>query len=112
MAFRDRNHLLAFLSRATHSGAPQDLAANIKQGFEASSDYKFTLAAGQDCAQQTELQRLWVFTPALLAMALPGCVSRRLWHLPSPARTTSASPASPSATEEHGLLLPHPLVLC
>lgn len=85
MVLRDRNHLLACLSRATHSGAPQDLAANIKQGFGASSDYKFTLAPGQDCTQQTELQQPWVFTLALLAMALPGCVSRQLWQLPSPA---------------------------
>lgn len=48
-----------------------------------------------------------MFTPALLAVALPGCVSRRLWQLLSPVWTTSASPASASATEEHGLLLPN-----
>lgn len=76
MAFRDRNHLLACLSRATHSGAPHDLAANIKQGFGASSDYKFILAPGQDCTEQTELRQPWVFTLALLAMALPGCVNK------------------------------------
>lgn len=82
MALRDGNHLLAHLSRATHSGAPQDPAANIKQGFGAGSGYKFTVTPGQDRARWTELGWPRVFALALLAVGLLGRASRWLWQPP------------------------------
>lgn len=85
MALGDMNHLLVHLSRATHSSAPQDPAANIKQGFGAGSDCKFTLAPGQDCARQIELQWHRVFTLVLPAAALLECASGQLCQPPSPA---------------------------
>lgn len=75
---------------------PQDPAAHSGAG----SDYKFTLAPGQDRAQPAELWWPRVFTRGLLATVLLGCGSGQLQEPPSPARTTAASPTSPSTAEQ------------
>jgi len=114
MALRDRDHLLALLSGATHSSAIWDPAANIKQGFGAGSDYKSTLAPGQGCAQWTEPR---VFALALPATAPLGRASGGL-AAPSPAWTTAASPTFAAEWGRLGgppttrLLLLHPLPPC